>query len=241
MAEPLQDQRVRGIRDMFQGISERYDLMNRLMTFGQDQAWRRYAVEMAALPPGGRLLDVGAGTGSLAIEALGNDPALRVTAADFTYQMMIVGRTRHGAKGISWCCADALHLPFPDATFDAVTSAYLLRNVGLPEQAFGEQVRVVRPGGRVVCLDTSPPPRHMLRPLVLAYLRFGIPLLGHFITGHRSAYQYLPASTKAFMGPEAMISIMARTGLQDVDYKRFMLGTQVVAYGTRPSKLSTIG
>ncbi len=234
MGDPNQEQKARVIRGMFQGISERYDLMNRLMTLGQDQAWRRYAVEKAALPPGGRLLDVGAGTGSLAIAALGRDPTLRVTAADFTYGMMAVGRTRNGAMGISWTCADALHLPFPNATFDAVTSAYLLRNVGIPEQAFEEQVRVVRPGGRVVCLDTSPPPRHILRPLVSAYLRFGIPLLGHFITGHRAAYEYLPSSTRAFMGPESMAGIMVRAGLEDVKYQRFMLGTQVVAFGTRP-------
>jgi demethylmenaquinone methyltransferase/2-methoxy-6-polyprenyl-1,4-benzoquinol methylase len=228
------EQKTRVIRDMFQGISGRYDLMNRLMTFGQDQNWRRYTVEKASLPPGGRLLDVGAGTGSLALAALENDPTLRVTAADVTFQMMAVGRTREGTNGIFWAGADALHLPFPDATFDAVASAYLVRNVSIPEQAFEEQVRVVRPGGRVVCLDTSPPPPNVLRPLVLIYLRFGIPLLGHLITGHREAYEYLPSSTRAFMNPETMAAVMARAGLKDVEHRRFMLGTQVVASGTRP-------
>lgn len=228
------EQKARSIRRMFQGISERYDLMNRLMTLGQDQNWRRYVVRKTALPTGGRLLDVGAGTGSLAIAALEKDPALQVTAVDFTFQMMVVGRTRNGAEGVSWGCADALHLPFHDATFDAVSSAYLLRNVVDPDQAFEEQVRVVRPGGRVVCLDTSPPPPNVLRPLVLGYLRFGIPLLGQLITGQRAAYEYLPSSTRAFMDPETMSRTMVRAGLNDVEYKQFMLGTQVVASGTRP-------
>ena len=160
---------------MFQEISGNYDLMNRLITFGFDRLWRRYVVRTAVLPEDGRLLDVGTGTGDVALEALRFHPTLQVAAGDYTFQMMVVGRGRPGGQRVWWHALDALNLPFPDKTFDAVTSAYLVRNVTDPGRAFEEQVRVIKPGGRVVCLDTSPPPGNMLTPLVLFHLRVVIP------------------------------------------------------------------
>jgi len=222
------------VRKMFGRISGRYDLMNRLMTFGQDRSWRRYVVKKAALPKGGRLLDVGTGTGDIALEALRSDPTLSVTAADFSLRMMQVGRRRPAGQKVFWCHSDALNLPFPDAHFDAVTSGYLVRNVIDVRQAFEEQMRVVKPGGRVVCLDTSPVPRSALRPFVVFHLKVVIPLLGHLLTRNRAAYMYLPESTQAFMAPEQVASIMRSAGLKDVSYRRFMLGTMAVHTGRRP-------
>lgn len=224
------------LREMFQHISGSYDLMNRLISLGQDQAWRSYVVKMAAPPTGGRLLDIGAGTGNIARQALSLDPALRVAAADFSLDMMLAGRRRPGSRNILWCNADAMRLPFPDCTFDAVTSGYLIRNVSNARKAMEEQVRLVKPGGRVVCLDTSPPGHNLLRPLILAHMKYVIPILGQVIARNRAAYEYLPRSTRAFMAPEELASLMRHVGLQKVTYRRFMLGTQVVLSGTRPEK-----
>jgi len=210
--------------------------MNALMTFGRDRSWRRAVVLAAALPAGGRLLDLASGTGDIALEALRLDPGARVTAADFSLEMMRVGRQRPGGERIAWCGADALALPFADASFDAVTSGYLLRNVADRVGAFREQTRVARPGGRVVCLDTSPPPATPLRPLVRLYLRRIIPLLGRLIAGERSAYAYLSASTEGFKTPSELASIMREAGLVDVRYQRFMAGTIAVHVGIRPQR-----
>jgi len=218
---------------MFGQISDRYDLMNRFMALGQDRAWRRQAVSAAALPPGGLLLDVGSGTGDIALEALRSDSTLRVIAVDFSSQMMQVGRRRPGGRMIFWCHTDALQLPFPDATFDAVTSGYLVRNVIDVRRAFEEQMRVVKPGGRVVCLETSPARRNALLPLVLFHLKVVIPLLGCLIARNRAAYMYLPQSTQAFKTPDQLALIMEGTGLKDVSYHRFMFGTMAVHTGVR--------
>lgn len=223
------------IRAMFGRLARRYDLMNRLMTIGRDRAWRRYLVGQAGLPPGGRLLDVGTGTGDIPLEALRQQPDLnQAIGADFTPAMMDIARARPGAERVRWVEADALHLPFGDGRFDAVTSSFLLRNVTDPERALREQVRVTRPGGRVICLDTSPPPPGVLRPLVLFHLRVIIPLLGGLVAGNRADYTYLPASTEGFKTPDELAALMRRAGLSEVRHRRFMLGTMAVHVGTRP-------
>jgi demethylmenaquinone methyltransferase/2-methoxy-6-polyprenyl-1,4-benzoquinol methylase len=219
---------------MFGQISDRYNLINRLIALGQDRVWRRKAVHAAALPPGGLLLDVGSGTGDIALEALRIDATLRIIAVDFSAQMMHVGRRRPGGQRIFWCQTDALDLPFPDAIFDAVTSGYLVRNVIDVRRAFEEQMRVVKPGGRVVCLETSPPQRTALRPLVLFHFKVVIPLLGYLIARNRPAYRYLPQSTQAFMTPDQLAVIMKNIGLEEVSYHRFMFGTMTVLVGVRP-------
>ena len=221
------------VQAMFSRIAGRYDLLNRLMTFGRDGAWRRLVVAEAALAPGARLLDLGSGTGDIALEALRRVERLTVVGADFTLPMMQVGRARPGGARVLWCGADALRLPFADGTFDAVTSGYLVRNVSDPLRAFQEMARVVKPGGRVVCLDTSPPPRNLARPLILLHLRFVIPLLGRLIAGDADAYRYLPASTEGFKTPAALAAVMREAGLADVRYRRLMLGSIAVHTGER--------
>lgn len=236
MAHLEGDERTAYVRQMFGRIAGRYDLMNRLMTFGQDRRWRRYAVQQAALPPAGRLLDVATGTGDIAFEALRQHPGAAVVGADFSTEMMRVGRARAGGERVTWVNGDALALPFADASFDAVSSGYLMRNVVDVPGAFREQVRVVKPGGRVVALDTSPPPRSALRPFILLHLRAVIPLLGRLVAGDASAYTYLPESTQAFKTPEELARIMRSVGLVNVRYRRFMFGTMAVHTGTRPEE-----
>lgn len=219
---------------MFDRIAGSYQRMNALMTFGRDRAWRRAVVQEASLPRGGRLLDLAAGTGDIAFEALRRDPAACVTAADFSLGMLRVGRARPAGERIGWCAADAFALPFADATFDAVTSGYLLRNVADRAGAFREQARVVKPGGKVVCLDTSPPSPSPLRPFVRFYLRCVIPLLGRLVANDRPAYAYLSASTEGFKTPAELAALMREAGLVAVRHRVFMGGNIAVHAGTRP-------
>jgi demethylmenaquinone methyltransferase / 2-methoxy-6-polyprenyl-1,4-benzoquinol methylase len=218
---------------MFQQISGRYVLMNRIISFGRDAAWRRLLVTAASAPGGGLLLDVGSGTGDILLQAVRQDPLIRPVALDLTPEMMEVGKRRNGAGRIFWCCGHALRLPFPDEVFDCVVSGYLLRNAGDVAAAFREQVRVVKRGGRVAALDTSPPPPGLLRPLVLFHLRFVIPFLGRVIARNRAAYEYLPSSTRNFLRPEELARIMEGEGLREVRFRRLMLGTQVLLSGVR--------
>ena len=233
MTLPHRHEKAMVVRSMFARIAARYDLMNRLMTFGQDRVWQREVVRRAALKPGGRLLDIGCGTGGIAKMA-GADPSLQITAADFTLEMLQQGRSTPPWQRLAWCCADALALPFADHTFDAVTSGYLLRNVVAIDRALTEQVRVAKPGARIVCLDTAPPDRHVLLPLVKFHMHRVIPWLGGLVSGDRYAYQYLPQSTQAFKTPSELAGLMHRAGLVDVAYQRRMFNTVTIIYGTVP-------
>jgi len=221
------------VRRMFSEIAEHYDLINRLMTLGQDRVWRQCVIRTAGLPRNGILLDAGTGTGSIALDALNHAIELRVIGADFTTEMMAVGRQRVNGSRITWVAANALYLPFEDACFDAVTSGYLVRNVSDTCHAFQEQARVVKPGGRVVCLETSPPPQGLLRPVLLFFLNRVIPLLGQVVSGNRSAYTYLPQTTQHFFTPRKVSAIMRSAGLKNVRYQPFMFGTIAVHVGIR--------
>ncbi|MFC1863519.1 ubiquinone/menaquinone biosynthesis methyltransferase [Thermodesulfobacteriota bacterium] len=229
------------VRNMFQSIAPSYDCMNRLITFGRDQTWRRYVVKTAALSVGGIMLDLGTGTGMIAMEALRCDPSVRVIAVDFSLRMMKEGCKKNQSERLSWHQADAMKLPFKDASVDAVTSGYLMRNVTDVLKALKEQVRVVKPNGHVVCLDTTPPPRNLVRPFILFHMKFLIPALGKLIAGNREAYSYLPDSTDAFLEPIELTAIMKKAGLENVSYRRFMFGTQMVCFGNRPKKRIEFG
>jgi len=222
------------VQDMFARIAERYDTMNRLMTFGQDVRWRRYVIGQANLPAGGRLLDIATGTGDIADEGQRQVPGLRAVGGDFTIEMMRAGKRLPGREAIEWAAADTLALPFPDATFDAVTSGFLMRNVIDVAGAFREQWRVTRPGGRVVVLESSPPKDNLLRPFIKLHLNMVIPTLGRLITGEADAYRYLPDSTQGFQGPDELAATMRATGFVDVGYRLFMFGTIAVHVGTKP-------
>lgn len=221
------------VRRMFGQVSRTYVLMNRIITFGLDTLWRRRLVRMASFPRGALMLDAGCGTGDMSLAALSRDEAVRPVALDFTPEMMAEGRKRRGAERMRWCCADACRLPFRDRTFDGVISGYLLRNVEDLREAVREQVRVVKPGCVVAALDTSPPARSLFRPLVLAYFRFGIPLIGQAIAGNRDAYRYLPSTTRGFLEPAKLKELMEEEGLTDVCLQRSMFGTQVLLCGKR--------
>ncbi len=233
MTLPSRQEKAEVVRSMFTRIAARYDLMNRLMTFGQDRSWQREVVLRAALKPGARLLDIGCGTGGIA-KAAGKDSSLRITAADFTLAMLRRGRVTPPERHLEWCCADALALPFAADTFDAVTSGYLLRNVVAIDRALAEQVRVAKPGARIVCLDTAPPEGRIMRPLVNFHMHRVIPWMGGLISGDPYAYQYLPQSTRTFETPAELARVMQAAGLVDIAYRQRMFNTVTIIYGTVP-------
>ena len=229
-------ERAQYVQSMFARIAGRYDLMNRLMTGGQDIRWRRYVIQQANLPPNGRLLDIATGTGDIALEGLQQTPGLQAVGGDFTVEMMQAGKQIPERKPIQWVGSDTLALPFPDNYFDAVTSGFLMRNVIDVPGAFREQMRVTKPGGRVVVLESSPPKKNLLRPFILIHLNHVIPLLGKLITGESDAYRYLPDSTQQFKDPEVLAEIMREAGLQNVTYKLFMFGTVAIHAGQKPNE-----
>ncbi len=230
----LTDQeRAQYVRAMFDRIAPRYDLMNRLIAAGQDMRWRRWLLQTATLPVRGRLLDLGSGTGDVPLAALRAHPGLCTVGADFSEGMLRAGRARSGGSGVRWVSADAMQLPFSASTFDAVTSAFLMRNVVDLERAFGEQQRVLRPGGKVACLDTTPMGFSLLRPVLQFHLRRVIPLLGRLMVGQVEAYTYLSASSESFLPAEVLAEFMRAAGFRDVTFRRMMFGTVALHWGAK--------
>ena len=234
MAQLTGDERARYVQKMFARIARRYDLMNRLMTAGQDVRWRRRVIQLAQLPDNGRLLDIATGTGDIAREGLEQHPGIAAVGGDFTVEMMQVGKMDPSRQSIQWTAADTLALPFPDRVFDAVTSGFLMRNVIDVPLAFREQVRVLRPGGRIVVLESSPPKENALRPFIRLHLNYIIPNMGGLITGDKDAYRYLPDSTQQFQDPDSLADIMRAAGLNNVFYELFMFGTIAIHVGHKP-------
>jgi len=215
---------------MFTRIAHRYDLMNRLMTGGQDIRWRKDVIKRARLSPNASLLDLGTGTGDLAREALTQMPQAGVTAADFTIEMMRAGN-KNG--NLAWSAADALNLPFKDDTFDAVVSGFLMRNVADVQQALKEQYRALKQGGRIVILDTTRPRQNPLSPFIWLHMHVVIPAVGGLLSGVRDAYHYLPDSTEGFLTAEQLAARMVAAGFKKVDFKRLMFGTIAIHWGEK--------
>ena len=218
------------VQDMFTRIARHYDFMNRIMTAGQDIHWREQVIQRARLNPNARLLDLGAGTGDLAREALKQQPKARVIAADFTLEMMRVGQ-QNGS--LPWSAADALNLPFGEKTFDAIVSGFLMRNVGDVQQALKEQYRTLKPGGRIVILDTTKPKRNLLTPFIWLHMHMMIPLMGRLVSGAGDAYKYLPDSTEEFITAEEMTARMAAVGFKKINFERLMFGTIAIHWGEK--------
>jgi demethylmenaquinone methyltransferase/2-methoxy-6-polyprenyl-1,4-benzoquinol methylase len=201
---------------MFDRIAGVYDPMNRLMTAGLDRRWRR-ATARAVVRPGTRVLDACCGTGDLAIAA--QREGGRVTGVDFSKRML--ERARRKAPEVEWVQGDVMALPFEDASFDAVTVGFGVRNVADLEEGLRELRRVLRPGGRLGVLEITRP-SGLLRPFFRLWFDVLVPLAGKVLPGG-AAYAYLPASVRRFPGPEDLAGAMRRAGFGQVSW-RLMAG-----------------
>ena len=222
------------VRSLFNRVAGHYDLMNRFMTFGRDRAWRRFLIEKMDLAAGMKVLDVATGTGDLIAQAAASEPLIVGHALDFSENMLAHAETRLTGTGINLVQGDAVELPFKDGQFDRVVSGFLIRNVEAMERVFSEQFRVLKPGGMVGCIDTTPPAYLLVTPLVRLYFWTVIPLLARAFTGDVKSYRYLTETTEAFKSADEVSRIMERVGFVDVLYRRFMFGTIAVHWARRP-------
>lgn len=218
---------------MFTRIARRYDLMNHLMTGWQDNSWRRYAVKQAAPPNSGRLLDIGTGTGMLALEASHQYPSIQIIAADLTMPMMETGRSRNPRSGLDWTGSEVTNLSFSSDSFDAVVSGFLARNLNDLYLGLTEQYRVLKSGGKIAVLDTTKRPKNVLTPLIRFYMYHIIPVLCGLFTGNKEAYIYLYESTESFLRVEELASLLIAVGFKNVLFKRFMFGMIAVHWGEK--------
>ena len=218
------------VRDMFDRITPSYDRMNRVMSMGMDGSWRARAVRCAGLEPGSGAIDVCCGTGDLAIELLDTVSTRgRVVGLDFSERMIEAARAK--SSQVEWLQGDALDLPFATGEFDACTVGFGVRNLPDVERGFREMARVVRPGGRVVCLELTPPPR-LVAPFARLWTDHAVPLLGRVVARETDAYRYLPASVHRFPPAAELAAIMRAAGLDRVQYRRLSGGAVALHVGT---------
>lgn len=220
---------------MFGRIARRYDLGNRVLSLGRDQAWRRKAVRLLAPSSQDLVLDIGAGTGDLSLQLA--TKARAVVAADFSLPMLEQGLYKvealHQKDRISLAVADALALPFADESFDGSTTAFTVRNLASIKDGFAEMLRVLKPGGRLVCLEFMKPRSRVVDWFYRPYLNHILPFLGARVTGDRTAYAYLAASINAFATPEELTRTMLAAGFWRVDCHLLNLGTVAIHVGTK--------
>ncbi len=227
----------RGIRQMFDDIADRYDLLNRLLSLGIDRRWRRFAVSQLSIPAGGRVLDIATGTCDVALEVAQNtDPSVTIVGEDFTQGMLVKGQQKlkqspHGER-ILLVNAPCEAIPHPDSCFDAITIAFGIRNVVDRPAGLREMHRVLKPGGRAVILEFSNPRSELFRKLYYFYFQKVLPTIGGFLS-KRSAYQYLPDSVLEFPSQKEFSRMMGEAGFSRLQHCDLTFGISTVYVGDK--------
>ncbi len=226
-------EREKFVNKTFTDVASRYVFMNHLMTGGMDIVLRKETIRVAGLNNGESVLDLGTGTGDLAREARRKCPGVKITASDFNLAMMTATRDW---KNINRSTADALNLPFSTSSFDVVISGYLVRNVSSLETALAEQFRVLRPGGRLVILDTTRPRKNFFTPFINFYFKRIIPFLGLIFNRNREAYTYLTQSTQNFISAENLADALRSAGFVNIRFRVRMFGTMAIHNALKPEQ-----
>lgn len=225
-----QPDKAQRVQAMFDAIAPTYELVNRVMSVGQDARWRRRAVEWTGIRADDEVLDLACGTGDFSRSFAVAGPA-RVVGCDFSEQMLSLAATRGGER-LRWARADALALPFDDGSFSVVSCAFGVRNFSSLETGIREAARVLRPGGRVVILEFSVPRSRILGSLYMFYFHRVLPRLASWISGDRTgAYAYLPQSVSSFVDSPGMIQSLERAGFERITARRLTLGVVTVYLG----------
>jgi demethylmenaquinone methyltransferase / 2-methoxy-6-polyprenyl-1,4-benzoquinol methylase len=227
-----QEHRAAYVQKEFSLIASRYELMNQIMTFGQVNQWRLQAINKLDVRSGQIVLDLAAGGGQLTSLLQAKQPNCRVFPSDFNLPMMLVGRQ----TGLSFYAADALLLPHPNQSAERVICAFLLRNVVDYPLVLREVLRVLKPGGIFVSLDTTPPVAKFLQPFIRMYMRLAIPVIGAILTGRFTAYNYLIRSSEQFALAETLAGELTAAGFEKVGFKRIMLGSAAIHWGMKPEE-----
>lgn len=230
----------RAVRAMFDHIAPGYDVANRMMSLGLDGGWRRAAARAAGLSAGDVALDVGTGTGDLALALAAAAPGATVVGVDYAPAMLAAapGKARRTdlAHRTQWARADGHALPFADESFDAVASAFVLRNLSDLPAAMADMARVLKPGGRLVALEASPAASWPWSWVIDTHFRLVVPLLGATLAGDRTAYTYLGASIAAFMAAEEFQRLMGDAGLAPRPAIRLLRGAILIHRGLKPRR-----
>ncbi|PLX85537.1 MAG: bifunctional demethylmenaquinone methyltransferase/2-methoxy-6-polyprenyl-1,4-benzoquinol methylase UbiE [Desulfuromonas sp.] len=229
----------RSVRQMFDNIAPRYDLLNRLLSFGIDRRWRRFAVAQLQVPEHGRVLDIATGTCDVALEIARTTPdSVLIVGEDFTQGMLVHGQEKLDASPfghrIMLVNAPCEEIPHPDDCFDAITIAFGIRNVVDRQKGLEEMFRVLKPGGRVVILEFSTPRSRIFRALYYFYFRRLLPAIGGLFS-QRSAYQYLPDSVLEFPDQQCFRQMMADAGFASLRHHDLTFGISTVYVGDKLS------
>lgn len=228
----------RQVREMFDTIAPKYDLLNRLMTFGIDTRWRRRLARMVELDDPARILDLATGTGDMAILFARRMPDIEITGADPSPGMLEVARQRLDKKGLSERVqlteASAESLPFAEGDFDAATVVFGIRNFSDIAQGLTEITRVLKKGGKAYIMEFSEPKNKIFGYLYRAYFHRIVPLVGGWISGDRRAYSYLPRSVEEFPPVEDFLTMMRTAGLKDCRARRVFFGAAHIYNGVKP-------
>lgn len=223
------------VRRLFSEIAPRYDLLNHVLSLNVDRRWRRKAVDALRWTdrPAGTYLDACAGTFDLSLELAGRSGfAGRVVGSDFALPMLLEGTHKLAGAPVAPLCADALRLPFPDASFDGATVGFGVRNLADLDRGLAELCRVLKPGARLVVLEFTTPPSALLRALYLFYFHQVLPRVGRWVSGHPWAYTYLPQSVGVFPAPEQLAQRMRRAGFRDARWSLLTGGIAALHVGT---------
>jgi len=230
------DSAARAVREMFTAIAPRYDLLNHLLSANIDKLWwRRTAKSFAHIltRPDAQVLDLCCGTGDMALALRKQGPQAEITGADFSHTMLVLASKKNSqSRPIKWIEADALQLPFPDQSFDLVTSAFGFRNLADYDGGLREILRVLRPGGECGILEFSEPSGAMGK-IYDVYFKSILPRIGRLISGNGGAYSYLPASVERFPQPPEILARMRTAGFREVSWTPYTLGIAGLFRGRR--------